>query len=317
VSAREHPQRGRVFVVDHDRTSRSSLRLRLEGEGFEVVTASSAHECLDSAATERPDVILMDIDLVGMDGIEACRRLKQSPQSATLPVLFLSRVDPSEELIIEALRAGGNDFVSKATPLPMLAARLDSQVAIGRSQQRLATISMIDELTGVFTKRFLLQALRRALKACTRRTPSGLAVLIIDPDRLKQLNATHGIIEGDRVLRHVARTIDKLTRETDLVARFGGEEFVVVLEDCEESGAMTAAEKIRRRVEERCDTTVSIGGAFLPHDSVESLRSTEQIDRLIAEILRRAESAMQRAKREGRNRVVFEDGLVDPAVDSA
>src|SRR5690606_24838150 len=143
-------------------------------------------------------------------------------------------------------------------------------------------------------------------KASTRRPPSGIAVLVIDADRLKQLNATHGVIEGDRVLRHVARTIDKQTRETDLVARFGGEEFVVVLEDVALAGARTVAEKIRAQVERNCDTTVSLGAAFMAQASVDLLRNSDEIDEVIADLLRRAELAMQRAKREGRNRVVFD-----------
>jgi diguanylate cyclase (GGDEF)-like protein/PAS domain S-box-containing protein len=313
VNRRVEDDRGRVFLVDHDRARRSRLRLSLEGEGFSVTTAASAHECLESAATDPPDVILMDIALPGMDGIEASRRLKQSPQSATIPILLSSSGEPHERLIVEALHAGGNDFVSKGTPLPILCARLDSQVAIGRTQRRLSQIAMVDELTGVFTRRFMLQALRRVLKASTRRPPSGMAVLVIDPDRLKQLNATHGVIEGDRMLRHLARTVDKLTRETDLVARFGGEEFVVVLEDTDLEGARIAAEKIRATVEQRCDTTVSIGGAFMAQASVEVLRDVEEIDSLIGEMLRRAEEAMQRAKRDGRNRVHFDATLADTA----
>jgi diguanylate cyclase (GGDEF)-like protein/PAS domain S-box-containing protein len=302
---REERSRGRVLVVDDDRASRNMMRLVLEEEGFDVATATSGHEALELASSGPPDVVMLDIQMPGMDGVETCRRLKRSSETAAVPVLFVTGRAEDDPTTIEALNAGGNDFVSKDTPRPVLCARLESQVAIARAQSKLRTMAMTDELTGVYSRRFLFQALRRTLKASTRKGPGGISILVIDVDDFKTVNDRHGHIEGDRVLREIARYIDGATRETDIVARFGGEEFVVVLADADLDGARLVAEKIRAAVQGQCAATISVGGAYLAEAHAEALGESAEVDRIISELLRRADSAMYAAKRHGKNRVVF------------
>jgi diguanylate cyclase (GGDEF)-like protein/PAS domain S-box-containing protein len=306
-SPREERSRGRVLVVDDDRPSRNLMRLLLEEEGFEVVTAANGHEAIELASSSSPEVIVLDLVMPGMDGIETCRRLKRSAETSPVPVVFVTGRNEDDPTTIEALNAGGNDFVSKDTPRPVLCARLESQVAIARAQSKLRTLAMTDELTGMYSRRFMFQALRRTLKASTRRDLRGMATLLVDVDDFKSVNDRHGHIEGDRVLREIARFIDGATRETDLVARFGGEEFVVVLADTDPDGARIVAEKIRAAVQGQCGITISIGGAYLAEARAEDLASSAEIDRIISELLRRADAAMYAAKRHGKNRVVFAD----------
>ncbi len=302
--------RGRVLIVDDDDVSRDRLVSQLEEDGFEVITAADGHACLEIASAEQPDVVMLDIHMPAMDGIETCRKLKHSMETAGIPVLFVTDVQEDDALVSEALQAGGNDFLWKGASRTILDARLRSQVAIARSQAKLRMLAMTDELTGVFSRRYLYQSLRRAVKSSTRRGPSGLGVLLIDVDHFKHINDAHGHIAGDRQLKRIARTIDETTRETDVVARFGGEEFVVVVPDTDEDGVRRVAEKIRAEVERRCPSTISIGGAYAQPSALERAHTADDVEALVARLLREADAAMQRAKALGRNRACFAEADV-------
>ncbi len=305
---------GRVLLVDSDHALKARLARELEREALEVVHAVHGHEGFAKAEGDLPDVILVAVDLPGMGCVELCRRLRRSDETALIPILLLVRGSTTDAIIDDCLDAGATDCVAHDTSTRVLLARLRSHISLSSAHKRLRTMAMTDELTGVFTRQFLFQALRRSVKATVRQAPRGLACLVIDADDFKHVNETRGHIEADALLRGIARTIDGTTRETDLVARFGGAEFVVLLQDTDEDGAKRAAEKIRAAVERDCDTTVSIGGACLHDASIEKVRSARSVDDLISQLLRDADAAKYAAKSLGKNRVVFE---VPPADRSA
>lgn len=305
--SRPPDRRGTVLVVDDTHANRELLSQDLEDEGFEVILASSGEECLLTAERDLPQVVLMDIKMPGMDGIEACRRLKANPATAHIPVLFVTANRADEASAVEALAAGGNDFLSKPYSPPILIARVMCQVTIARAHARLRKMAMTDELTGVFSRRFLFDSLRRTLKAATRDGPNCVGCLIADVDHFKAINDRHGHLEGDTVLRRIAQTIDRATRETDIVARYGGEEFAVILPSTDLDGAVLIAEKIRSSVEERCGpVTISIGATALCDDAISAVGRALEIDKVVNELLRLADLALYAAKAAGRNCVVAE-----------
>ena len=296
--------RGKVLVVDDLLTNRELLRQGLEEEGFEVVLASSGPECLTFAAADHPDVILLDIRMAGMDGIETCRRLKDDVATAHIPVLFLTAERSNDEVTVAALRAGGNDFLTKPYSHPILIARVNCQIAIARAQAQLRHQVISDELTGVYSRRFIMDALRRTIKGLSR-TGGHFGCLLADVDHFKVINDTRGHLEGDRVLRHIARVIADHVRETDLVARYGGEEFVVLLPYTDLDGAMIVGDKVRAAVAELCaPVTISIGAVSLSSEAVDMVLDRDGIEGLISKLLKRADQAVYAAKDAGRNRVV-------------
>ncbi|MGE5182089.1 MAG: diguanylate cyclase [Acidobacteriota bacterium] len=299
------PARGRVVVVDDDAAMRRLFAIRLEEDGFEVRVFATGQECLARAADFDPEVILLDINMPGLDGIETCRRLKQVPDLHDVPIVFVTGQRDDDPTTVEALRAGGNDFISKDASQPVMLARLGCQITIHRAQRQLRRIAMTDELTGLFSRRFLFDSLRRVVKASTRKRPGSIACLLCDLDHFKAINDVHGHIAGDEALRKVADVIRKATRETDIVGRFGGEEFVIILTDSDEAGAMTVAEKIRTAVEREAATTVSIGVTVLTPGDGELLRRESVLEELVRTILHRADTAMYASKRAGRNRVTL------------
>jgi len=295
---------GRVLVVDDVLVNRELLRQALGDEGFDVLLAASGPECLTIAAADHPDVILLDIRMAGMDGIETCRRLKDDAATAHVPVLFLTAQHADDEVTVAALRAGGNDFLTKPYSLPILIARVRCQIAIARAHAQLRHQAISDELTGVYSRRFMMDALRRTIKGLSR-TSGHLGCLLADIDHFKLINDTRGHLEGDRVLRQVARIVADHVRETDLVARYGGEEFVVLLPYTDLDGALIAAEKIRAVVAAVCaPVTISIGAVSLDAESLATVLDRDGIEALISSLLKQADDAAYAAKHAGRNRVV-------------
>ena len=297
------PIGGRVFVVDDNEANRELLSQDLEAEGFSVTCLANGRACIAATQAEPPDVILLDIQMAEMDGMETCRQLKADPNTAHVPVLFVTGHRSDDATAVAALRAGGNDFLTKPYSVPILVARVTCQITISRAHARLRYLAMTDELTGVYSRRYLFDSLRRTIKATTR-TASDLACLLVDVDHFKTVNDTLGHLEGDRVLREIAETIALSTRETDLVARYGGEEFVVLLPHTDLAGALIVGEKIRDSVERQCaPLTISVGVSALPSTIATNL-DVQGLDGLIGALLRAADRAVYEAKHGGRNRVV-------------
>jgi diguanylate cyclase (GGDEF)-like protein len=295
--------RGKVLVVDDVAANRELLAQDLEEEGFVVQSVASGPECLAVAQSNPPDVILLDIQMAGMDGIETCRRLKTEPSTMHIPVLFVTANRADDETAVKALEVGGNDFLTKPYSPPILVARVSCQITIARAHARLRRHAMTDELTGVYSRRHLLESMRRTLKAATRATGC-VACLLVDVDHFKAINDTRGHLEGDRVLRMVAQAIAGCVREIDIVARYGGEEFVVLLPQTDLGGAAKVGEKIRSTVAAACaPVTISVGAAAMCDPDVASVRDESHMEGLVTRLLRHADQATYAAKSAGRNRV--------------
>lgn len=303
---RQPQTRGRVLIVDGDSNRQLRLRGDLTDNDLEVVQAFDGHDGLTRAQADLPDVVLVASDLATMGAVAFCRRLRGSDDTSTIPILLVTHAETKARIVAECLDLGATDCVAQNASKRLLLARVSAQIALSHAERKLRTMAMTDEQTGVFTRRFLFQAIRRSIKATVRSAPRGLACLVVDADDFKHVNATRGHIEADALLRRIATAIDRTTRETDLVGRFGGAEFVVLLQNTDLDGARRAAEKIREAVHTTCDTTVSIGGAVLKETSTDEIRHTQSVDEIISTLLHTADQAKFRAKKNGKNRVVFD-----------
>lgn len=297
----------RVLLVEDSAVQRRILARQLEQQQFEVHAAADGEEALRLAGQIAPDVILLDLMLPGLNGIEVCRQLKAHPQTADVPVIFITSSQSVEEKI-KALECGAHDFLVKPVNPQELLIRIR---ALLRHRQLLATLSIQaskDPLTGLDNRRQLMENLRLELQRAVRyQTP--LSLLILDVDYFKKYNDTHGHPAGDEVLRRLAGILEKNTRAFDRVARYGGEEFVVLLPHTDIKGALAVAEKLRQMVEQHPfpgeesqpggRLTVSIGVAGFPDHA-------GQEDALLSQ----ADRALYAAKAAGRNRVAVAGGDV-------
>jgi len=301
---------GRVLYVEDSATTAHHVIRVMENHGLDVIhtqTAEQAFELLETALTggnELPfDLVVTDFylrgSMTGGDLLHAIRaRLHLGPQE--LPVLVLTSAEDAERQI-EVFHAGANDFVSKPVVEQILIARISSLLtirqqyaALRKQADEMHLMAITDPLTGVHNKGYLLQQGERFL-ADRRQQP--VSLLVIDLDRFKHLNDSYGHLVGDHILEAIGGLLRESLREDTLVARFGGEEFVILLPRCPLEEGIRRAEEIRVRIErlypEGIQITASVGVA-----------STEQhLNADLPSLLAMADKALYQAKQAGRNRV--------------
>ena len=297
-----------VLVADDSPTVRVLVRLELEAAGYEVVEAEDGRQALATVADGGVDVVLLDVEMPVLDGFATIDALKGDPRTADVPVVFLTSRGESDD-ILEALRRGAHDYVRKPPEATELLARVGAaaqvtalRAELRRRSEELDRVSRTDHLTGLFNRRHLDEQLQ-AVVASSRRHAFPFTVLLADVDHFKRVNDVHGHVVGDEVLVQVAQRFSSAVRTEDLVGRWGGEEFLVLLPHTDLSGGRALAERLRAAVAATpvhgpggdVPVTVSIGGsvALGPGADVEAL-------------LRAADDHLYAAKAGGRDRVVLD-----------
>lgn len=263
-----------VLVADDSATVRALARLELESAGYAVVEAADGQQALAAAAQHRPDVVLLDIEMPVLDGYATVRALKADPGTADVPVVFLTGRAGSED-VVQALRLGGHDYLRKPPEPAELLARVGAAVRVKALQDELRrraaeldTVSRTDHLTGLHNRRHMEEHLRAQLSASCRHGHP-LTVLLVDVDHFKRVNDTVGHTAGDQVLQEVARRMQAGLRGEDLLGRWGGEEFLVLLPFTGAEAARVLAERLRATLAavpvvadgQSLSVTVSVGGA--------------------------------------------------------
>ncbi|MEE2732452.1 MAG: diguanylate cyclase [Pseudomonadota bacterium] len=298
-----------VLIVDDVPANLDVLVENLQQEDIELVVALSGEEGYRLANEIKPDLILLDIMMPGIDGYETCRRLKANRETTDIPVVFLTAKD-NERDIEQGLCLGAVDYISKPFSMPILKARLRNHLALKHKSNLLLQLACTDELTRVANRRHFDYVFEREL-ARAQRNHSALSVIMIDVDHFKKYNDYYGHPEGDRCLRQVSRALSSiLHRPADLLARYGGEEFIVLLPETDAQGAMEIAEKLRQAVFDlsiphkhaECGNRVTISLGLSAYTSLTQL--TPQTTQTSADLLNSADKALYQAKSSGRNRFV-------------
>jgi diguanylate cyclase (GGDEF)-like protein len=304
-----------VLLVEDDLAQAQLVASALESSNIRVNHAATAARAQEILAQEIPDLILLDVQLPDLDGFSLARLIRQDPKYNLLPVVFLTgRGSTSSH--IEALRAGADVFLTKPIG-PNI--NLLLQVVITRAERGRRIREMVhkDGLTGLLNHATLMAELQNAVEYAQRNNET-FAFLMIDVDHFKRVNDRYGHLVGDQVLLHVAQVFQGVGRASDLIGRYGGEEFGMVLRPSDRDGAETVARKLQAGLRERPATTkdgetisveVSIGIAVYPRDG-----STGSM------LAHAADVALYQAKSSGRNRVAFagqDSGASTPADNSS
>ncbi|MEY4750958.1 MAG: hypothetical protein RIQ60_3172 [Pseudomonadota bacterium] len=305
-----------ILIIDDDPVGIQMLNHVLWRAG-EVAFATSGEAGLQALGQRAFDLVLLDYEMPGLDGISVCRLIKN--QHPELPVIFVTvRNDPEAEVL--ALSSGASDFISRPYSDAVVMARVNTQLRLRLYAERIRSQVMIDPLTGLANRRAMEEALLREY-ARTRRQGTPLSVMMVDVDHFKRFNDYYGHLEGDNVLAHVAEALRQCARRPgDVVARFGGEEFCVVLADAPNAPACSVAEAMLQRVRNlqlphagsttQPYVTVSAGVATLhppanaqAYEPNTSSSNHELLARAL-DLVRNADTALYHAKVDGRDRVV-------------
>jgi diguanylate cyclase (GGDEF)-like protein len=309
----------RVLIVDDHEDNVELLRARLEAWGYTAECAGDGAEALRKIHESPPDLVLLDVMMPKIDGIEVARRVKGNPQLPFIPIIMQTALDATENKV-EGLEAGADDYITKPIDFAELKARLTSMLRIKRLQEqledrerqlleaneRLRHMSQTDALTGLDNRRNLEDRITEMFEHA-RRLNEPFSCVMCDLDRFKSVNDEYGHQAGDAVLKQFARILREEVREIDRAGRYGGEEFMLLLPGTVLDAAVTFAERVRKHVEGHTFTfdsnsiqrTASFGVSAWPHPRIQNCDG----------LMRAADDALYVAKESGRNRVVRFDSV--------
>jgi len=295
----------KILVAEDDRDQGLLIQIMLRKGGHEAQLVFNGQAVLDACSEAVPDLLLLDLTMPGIDGYEVARLLKARAETADIPIVFVTGSTETHHKVA-GLTLGANDYVTKPFHREELLARVAVALRIKRqadelkaANAQLAALSMTDALTTLYNRRYLDQRAEEEV-ARAHRYRAALSCLMVDVDLFKSINDRFGHQEGDRVLQMVAAVIRHSTRISDVVGRYGGEEFTVLAPATDLPAGLVLAERIRANVaareitlgEEQVRITVSVGLA--------QLRPKQPADELVAA----ADKALYAAKAAGRNRIM-------------
>jgi two-component system cell cycle response regulator len=293
---------GTVLIADDSLLIRAVVRAGLEEEGYRVVEAVDGIAAIAQCRQQPPDVVLLDIEMPGLDGHQVLARLKGDAELKDIPVVFLT-VRTAISDVVAGLRGGAQDYLKKPFDPGELLARVGSAIRVKKLQDQLRQrnaeldeMSRTDGLTGLFNRRHLDEELIRRHKDSLRHHDP-YCVLLLDIDHFKHVNDTYGHPAGDLVLRTFADRLSIGLRSGDIAGRWGGDEFLVILPRTNQHGALEFAERIRSAATapvsgagRHINVTISGGCALGPAESVDA-------------VVHFADEGLYQAKLAGRNQI--------------
>lgn len=296
----------RILIVEDDENLLELMNEAISAAGYHTKMVDRAKDALEVVKSFKPHLVVTDNDMPGMTGLQMLKEFRS--QKNYVSVIFVSgRTDTN--YVVDALRAGANDYIRKPFRFEELIARIECSLRLNEvhgelleANQKLHDMVDHDYLTGLFNMRSMYDKIDYELKRA-RRQKSQVAAIMLDMDHFKRVNDEHDHLFGSHVLKAMGRLIAATMREVDLAARYGGDEYLIVLTDTGEEGAVAFAERLRKVVESHTfregqhtiDLTISVGVAL-------SIPGEEDLD--ARSLVRQADAALYQAKEAGRNKVI-------------
>ena len=286
----------RILVIDDDGVARAMLASVLEREGYDIAIARDGTEGLGLVQSENPDLVLLDVTMPGLDGYAVCREIR-AMGPPTPPVIFLTSHGDTDARVT-GLESGGVDYVVKPFDPAELLARVRAALRTKLARDDLAARAATDALTGLINRRHLHVRAIEAIELA-RRHERPLACLMIDLDSFKEINDAYGHAAGDAALLEAVRIIRGIVRMTDVAARYGGDEFLILFPETSLEDATRVAERIRAAL---ATARIVVGsGDVLLEASLGVAAWEPGMSR--QELFAAADRALYRAKQLGRDRV--------------
>ncbi|MDP5031937.1 MAG: diguanylate cyclase [Paraglaciecola sp.] len=291
----------KILIVD-DEPINCEIMQHMLGDLYKVSSVCSGEEAIEACLSDKPDLILLDVMMRGISGIETCRLIKDNEETQHIPIIFITSLQ-EEQQEADCWDAGAVDFVTKPVLRVELRNRVRAHLTHKMQTDLLLSLSYVDKLTGAYNRHFLDDVLPKIEKQ-SKRKDTPISVMMMDIDWFKLYNDEYGHLKGDQCLREVADNIaEVLTRPVDLLFRFGGEEFMVLLIDTNKEGALHVANEVLETLRLKgiphpkslfSYVSLSIGVAtFLPSVN----------NGMLADTIQQADKQLYKAKSTGRNQV--------------
>lgn len=291
-----------ILIVDDQPINLEVLGSHLQDK-YKIFKVNSGQLALEFCHKHMPDLIIMDVQMPDMDGLTACKIIKSSSELKSIPVLFATSLSSGSDQTA-CWEAGASDFIVKPITPETLINRVKAHLSFKFQTDLLKELAFLDGLTGLYNRRFFDDYIHQQVGLANRNQKS-LSILLLDLDFFKGYNDQYGHLKGDDCLKVIAKAVRKtIKRPTDLVARFGGEEFICVLPGANLKGAKLVADKILKSVNElklshpnspHKICTLSIGISMMSGECETA-----------CELIESADKHLYTAKQKGRNCVVFE-----------
>ncbi len=301
-----------VLIIDDDDNVRREVKQRLQESRLfdQYYEAGDGIDGFKILLNKAVDLVLCDVVMPGIDGFKFLSMKNARGEFDDIPVIMLTGED-DVKLKIKALDQGASDYITKPFHPGELIARVRVHYDIKRLQEelrisnrRLEELSNTDDLTKLYNRRYFMELMELEFQRA-QRYESNMSFVMIDIDNFKSFNDNYGHLLGDRILYEVAQLLRETLRVHDIVGRYGGEEFGMLMPETDDKGALVVAERYRKRVEEfvlfegdkELRITISLGVAGYPHPEINT----------VDDLIRLADNALYKAKANGRNRVEVVD----------
>ncbi|KKD39682.1 diguanylate cyclase [Limnoraphis robusta CS-951] len=306
-----NPDKFLILVVDDITLNLQVLADMLEQVGYEVTFATNGQQALERAKLAQPDLILLDLMMPIMSGLEVCKQLKADAKFCEIPIIFLTASEEREHLL-EAFHQGAVDYITKPFYPPELLARVRVHLELKYTQDQLKKtaaalekLAITDPLTGIFNRRHLISIAETEFQGAIDYNRL-FSIVMLDIDLFKKINDTYGHIVGDRVLKTMTQEVQSLLRKRDSFGRLGGEEFAIVLPDANLKTALKIAERLRQAI---ADLSIPISNSN--SDLNLEIKITISLgvttyhvdDEKLDDLWIRSDNALYKAKAQGRNQV--------------
>ncbi len=295
----------KVLIVDDDAKIVEMLEIGLNAMGYDTVAAYDGGSVFQIVIDEAPDIILLDLNLPKKDGIAVCQEIREKMKDNYIPIIMVTARDDQQSKI-DGLDVGADDYITKPVDIKEVMARIRSMLRLKSmndelkdARDELKELAVRDYLTSCYNRRYFMEILMLEVKKAVRYDRV-ISCIMLDLDYFKNINDNYGHPVGDIVLRWFADVLRDNLRDSDIVGRYGGEEFIVLLPNISTQEEMELiCNRIRETVEKttvnvgdnEINLTVSIGGSIFEGKNIPDVENIiEKIDNLLYD-----------AKRAGRN----------------
>ncbi|MFD2166512.1 diguanylate cyclase [Thalassotalea euphylliae] len=291
-----------ILAVDDAQDTLLLLEFDLQAEGYEVIKASDGQDALAILEEKDIDLVLLDLYMPGLSGLDTLRKLRANSEHINVPVIMLSASDDEDE-IVEALELGAHDYVTKPYIAKVLLARIRNALRLREKTLKLENVAKTDFLTGLINRGEFEHLSQKAISQMSRNNEN-IVIAMLDIDHFKKVNDTYGHEAGDQVLKAFARILEQCFRDYDVVGRVGGEEFAVCMPNIGQHDAISACERLRRLVERETITTAD--GQNISITTSVGVASAQHVDGKhdFTYLMSLADQFLYQAKEQSRNRVV-------------